>query len=214
MLERPPAEGHDDHRPQVRPVAGVHGEELGQEGEDRVDRVSDRRRLDAGLRPRSRREKTRDLYRFAVEAKPGEPAKLAVEEERTDRQQVALTNLDDNAIQFYQSAKVVSEKVKAALAEIVKRKHELQQVAVDRQQLEQRIRQIGEDQARIRQNMDQLDRTSDVYKSYVKKFSDQEAEIEKLSERDRRADGAGDQPAEVARRVPDGARPAIARIRR
>ena len=40
--------------------------------------------------------------------------------------------------------------------------------------------EIGEDQARIRQNMAQLDRNSDVYKSYVKKFSDQETEIEKL----------------------------------
>ena len=48
-----------------------------------------------------------------------------------------------------------------------------------KQQLEQRIKQIGEDQARIRQNMVQLDRTSDVYKNYVKKFSDQESEIEK-----------------------------------
>ena len=124
-------------------------------------------------------EKTRNLYRFAVEAKPGEPAKLAVEEERTDHQQVALNNLDDNAIQFYLSAKVVSEKVKEALAEIVKRKHALQEVAVKKQQLEQRISEIGEDQNRIRQNMAQLDRNSDVYKNYVKKFSDQESEIEK-----------------------------------
>jgi predicted nucleic acid-binding Zn-ribbon protein len=124
-------------------------------------------------------EKTRNLYRFAVEAKPGEPAKLLVEEERTDRQQIALGNLDDNAIQYYLSAKVVDEKVKEALKEIVKRKQAIQEVAVKKQQLEQRIAQIGEDQNRIRQNMAQLDHNSDVYKSYVKKFSDQESEIEK-----------------------------------
>ncbi len=76
---------------------------------------------------------------------------------------------------------MVSDKVKAALAEIVKRKHELQQVAADRQQLEQRIHEIDEDQNRIRQNMAQLDRTSDLYKSYVKKFTEQEEEIDKLS---------------------------------
>jgi hypothetical protein len=124
-------------------------------------------------------EKTRNLYRFALEAKPGEPTKLLVEEERTDHQQVALGNLEDNAIQFYLSAKVVGEKVKAALAEIVKRKQALQEITVKKQQLEQRIREIGEDQSRIRQNMAQLDRGSDVYKNYVKKFSDQESEIEK-----------------------------------
>jgi hypothetical protein len=130
--------------------------------------------------PEKPTEKTRDLYRFAVEATPGKPAKLDVKEQRTDRQQVAINNLDESAIGFYLSAKVVSDQVKAALAEVVQRKHGLEQVAQRRQQLEQRIGQIGEDQARIRQNMAQLDRQSDVYKSYVKKFSDQEAEIEKL----------------------------------
>ncbi|MFZ1932855.1 MAG: DUF4139 domain-containing protein [Thermoguttaceae bacterium] len=132
--------------------------------------------------PEKPTEKTRDLYRFAVEAKPGEPAKLTVEEQRTERQQIALTNLDDNAIQFYQSAKVVGEKVKAALAEIVRRKTELQQVAAKRQQCEQRIRQIAEDQNRVRLNMDRLDRTSELYKSYVKKFTKQEEEVVKLNE--------------------------------
>jgi hypothetical protein len=125
-------------------------------------------------------EKTRDLYRFAVEAKPGEPAKLTVDEERTDRQQVALTNVDDGTIKIYLSAKAVSDKVKAGLGELVKRKHDLQQVAAEKQQREQRIREIGEDQTRIRQNMAQLDRNTDVYKNYVKKFSDQEGEVEKV----------------------------------
>jgi len=132
--------------------------------------------------PKKPTEKTSDLYRFAVEAKPGVPATLVVDEERTIRQQVALTNLDDNTIQFYQSAKVVGDKVKAALSEIVKRKHELQQVAVGRQQREQRIRQIAEDQNRVRLNMDRLDRASELYKSYVKKFTNQEEEVVNLNE--------------------------------
>ena len=132
--------------------------------------------------PKKPTEKTRDLYRFAVEAKPGEPAKLLVAEEHVERQQIALNDLDDNAIQFYQSAKVVGEKVKAALAEIVKRKHELQQLAATRQQRDARIHQITADQDRVRQNMDRLDRTSELYKKYVKKFTDQEEEVAKLNE--------------------------------
>jgi DNA repair ATPase RecN len=90
--------------------------------------------------------------------------------------------LDDNAIQFYESAKVVSEKVKTALSEIVKRKHELQQLATTRQQRDGRIRQITADQERVRQNMDRLDHTSELYKKYVKKFTDQEEEVAKLNE--------------------------------
>ncbi|MEN6448918.1 MAG: DUF4139 domain-containing protein [Thermoguttaceae bacterium] len=132
------------------------------------------------IAPKKPTEETRELYRFAVTAKPGEPAKLGVEQERTERQQVAIDNLDDNAIRYFVSMKVVSQPVKAALGEVVKRKHEIEQVAAHRQELEQRIGQINEDQARIRQNMAQLDRTSDVYKSYVKKLSNQETEIEKL----------------------------------
>jgi hypothetical protein len=132
------------------------------------------------LKPKEPTEKTRDLYRFAVAAKQGEPAKLGIEEQRIDRQQIAINNLDDNAIRFFVSAKVVSDQVKAALAEVVKRKHEIEQVAVQRQQLEQRIGQINQDQARIRQNMAQLDHATELYKNYVKKFTDQEAEIENL----------------------------------
>ncbi len=135
------------------------------------------------IKPKTPTEKTRNLYRFAVEAEPGEPAKFVVEEERTIRQQVALTNLDRGAIRFYLSAKVVSDKVKAALVEVVKRKHELQQVVVERKQCQQRIAAIEKDQSRIRQNMSRLDRTSDVYKRYVKKFDNQETEIENLRSR-------------------------------
>jgi hypothetical protein len=132
------------------------------------------------VKPEKPAEKTRDLYRFAVAAKPGEPAQLTVEEERTDSQRIALTNMDDGSIKFYLSAKVVSDQVKDALKEIVKRKTELGQLTAKKQQLEKRISEIGEDQTRIRQNMAQLDRNSDVYKNYVKKFSDQESEIENL----------------------------------
>jgi len=130
--------------------------------------------------PKEPAEKTRDLYRFAVDAKPGEPTKLLVEEERIDRQQVALTNMDENAIQVFLSAKVVSEKVKAALAEVIKQKAAIQKVVRDRTLLEQQVNTIGQDQSRIRQNMDKLDRTSDLYKRYVKTLTDQEDKLESL----------------------------------
>jgi hypothetical protein len=132
--------------------------------------------------PQKPAEKIRDLDRFAVEAKPGEPATPTVKEERIERQQIAVASLEDNAIQFYQSAKVVGERTKATLAEIVKRKREFQQVAASRQQREQRIRQIGEDQNRARQNMDRLDHASKLYKSRIKKLITQEEKVVKLNE--------------------------------
>ena len=130
--------------------------------------------------PKEPAEKTRDRYRFAVDAKPGEPAKLVVDEERTEPQMIALTNIDENTIAFYVRSGKVSEKVKAALADVIKQKQAIQEVAQKRGQLEQQIRTITEEQARIRENMGKLDHGTDLYKRYVKKFSDQEDEIEKL----------------------------------
>ena len=132
------------------------------------------------LLPKEPAEKTRDRYRFAVEAKPGEPAKLLVSEERIDRQLTAITNVDDKTIEMLSNAKVVSEPVKKALAEIVHRKQRIEQTVAQRQQLEQRIREIGEDQSRIRQNMAQLDHDTDVYRNYVKKLSNQESQVEQF----------------------------------
>ncbi len=132
------------------------------------------------VKPKEPTEKTRDMYRFAVEAAPGVPAELTVEEERTARQRVALTNLDRDEVQLYMSAKVVGQRVKDALAEVVERRHDIQQVLAERKRCQQRIAAIEKDQSRIRQNMSRLDRTSEVYKRYVKKFSDQETEIEEL----------------------------------
>ncbi len=130
--------------------------------------------------PKEPAEKTRNMYRFLVEAKPGEPAKLVVDEERIEDQQVALTNLDDGSIRIYLSAKVVSEEVKAALGQVIKLKSELGQVQVKRQQLTAQIQVIEQEQNRIRQNMAQLDRNGDLYKRYVQKFTEQEDLNDKL----------------------------------
>ena len=132
------------------------------------------------VKPTTPTEKTRDIYRFAVEAKPGEPVKLAIEEERIGQQQLALTNIDDNAIRIYRSSKAVSNQVKEALAESAKRKHALWAVETRRRHLEGPIGEINQEQARIRQNMAQLDRNSDLYKRYVKELNDQEDQLAKL----------------------------------
>ena len=132
------------------------------------------------VNPKEPAEKTRDMYRFLVEAKPGQPTTLTVEEERTEMQQVAITNLDDGMIGIFLQAKVVSDQVKAALKQAVALKAEWQALQVKRQQLEEQIRIIEQEQNRIRQNMAQLDRTSDLYKRYVQKFAEQEDQNDKL----------------------------------
>ncbi len=130
--------------------------------------------------PEKPAEKTRDLYRFALTAEPGKPAKLTVEEEQVVSQEIAANNLDQNAIQVYLRSPKVSDEIKQALQEIIKRKSEIEQLTQRRQQAEQQIAAITQEQTRIRENMAQLDRNSDLYLRYVKKFSSQEDEVEKL----------------------------------
>ncbi|HEX3658065.1 MAG TPA: hypothetical protein VHV55_19920 [Pirellulales bacterium] len=131
------------------------------------------------VQPAKPAEKTRDLYRFAVTAKPDAPAKLLVAEEQLIRQQIGLTNLNETTIQFYVSSKAVSEPVKAALGELVQKKRDLQSLQQRNMELQARITAISQEQGRIRENMQQLDRTSDLYMRYVKKLNEQEDEIEK-----------------------------------
>jgi hypothetical protein len=145
--------------------------------------------------PKEPAEKTRDQYRFALEAAPGKPAELVIDEKRTIHQEFALTNLDDGTILVYINAPQVSEKVKAALQEVIRRKAEIQNIAVQRGQLEQQIQVIGQEQERIRQNMTQLGRDTDLYRRYVKKFGEQEDQVEKL-----RTDIAKLQADETAKR--------------
>ena len=45
---------------------------------------------------------------------------------------------------------------------------------------EEQVQVVGQEQDRIRQNMAQLDRNSDLYKRYVKKFGEQEDQVDTL----------------------------------
>ena len=125
-------------------------------------------------------ETTRDRYRFDVTAEPGKPAKLQVVEEQVVVQQVALTNLDDGAIRFYSSTQATSPAMKEALADVVKRKREIERIVQERAQREQEVAVVGQEQERIRQNMQQLDRAGDLYTRYVQKFAQQEDRVETL----------------------------------
>ena len=130
--------------------------------------------------PETPEEKTRDRYRFAVVAEPGKPVTLEVAEEMPIEETQVLTNLDDDAILFYSRAKATSPAVREALAEVVRRKREIEQLVRDKGVREQEIATIDQEQARIRGNMGALDRTSDLFNQSVRKFADQEKRIETL----------------------------------
>jgi hypothetical protein len=135
------------------------------------------------VEPKEADEKTRNLYRFELAAKPGVPTSLPVKEAYTASQTVVLTNLPDDTIALFLRAKEVSEEVRDALREVARRKTEIQQVANQRQEFERQIQVIDQEQRRIRENMAQLSKDSELFRRYEAKFTKQEDDIETLRER-------------------------------
>jgi hypothetical protein len=80
----------------------------------------------------------------------------------------------------YINAPAVSDEVKKALGEVIKRKQAIAAVVAKRQELERQIGVIDAEQKRIRDNMAQLPKESDLFRRYVTKFTQQEDQVEAL----------------------------------
>lgn len=126
-------------------------------------------------------ETTRDRYRFAVEVEPDQTRELTVDERREIKQTINLVDFNDTRYSFYLSAQQVTPEVKAALEEYQRRRAEITKLAQQRQQHQGRLALIENEQARIRKNMQQLPRDSELYKRYIKKFTEQEDAVEQLN---------------------------------
>ena len=70
--------------------------------------------------------------------------------------------------------------MKEALTAVIERKREIERFVQERAKREQEVNVVGQEQERIRQNMAQLERTSDLYTRYVQKFAVQEDRVETL----------------------------------
>ncbi len=125
-------------------------------------------------------ERTRDLYRFAVEVVPDQTAELVVREEQPREQTLRLSDVGPDAILAYIRAPQISDPIKQALQQVVTLRRQLDATTVQREQREQQIRSIAEEQQRIRQNMERLDRNASLYTRYVSKLDEQESAIETL----------------------------------
>jgi len=123
-------------------------------------------------------ERTRDVYRFEVKLPAGKSASQEVVEEQDVQTTVQLTNSDDNQMRFFLSQPVVSEAVKSALNKALELKGKLSETQRELQQQERQLKVIVDDQVRLRANLKEMPPTAEAYKRYLKKFDDQETQIE------------------------------------
>ncbi|MHC1766062.1 MAG: hypothetical protein AB9869_17470 [Verrucomicrobiia bacterium] len=132
--------------------------------------------------PKEAAERTRDVYRFSVDVSPDSPATLTVREEKPLVEMVQLVDSGFDQIALYQRAKVVSPRVKEALEKVVTLRNRWNDTTQEIARREQRMKEISDEQGRIRENMTRLSQTSELYSRYLKKLDQQETELENLRE--------------------------------
>lgn len=133
-------------------------------------------------KPEKPTERTREMYRFQVEVGAGQSTALEVLEEQQGSSTVAITDLDETMVRFYQTSTVASPALKKALDEALKRRLAIRDVERQRAEVEAQHNGIREDQQRLRANLRELPQTSAAYKRYLEKLDAQESEIEKLQD--------------------------------
>ena len=130
--------------------------------------------------PREPTEKTRSVYRFAVDVDASQSITFDVVEAQTVEQFVALLSVEDSGLAVYLSEQSASEEVKAAIRLFIQRRRELRKIVAARQAIEHELSEIDKEQTRIRKNIGGLDRDGELYARYLKKLDEQETQIEAL----------------------------------
>jgi hypothetical protein len=131
-------------------------------------------------------ERTRDLYRFQVKVPAGKTVTFEVVEERTVVVEVVLTDADDQTVLRYLSSAPPGGALRDALTKARELRGKLVATRRAIAQTERQLKRIVEDQARLRANMERVPKDSAAYQRYLKKFDEQETEIERLQEAVRR----------------------------
>jgi hypothetical protein len=125
-------------------------------------------------------ERTRDLYRFELKLPAGQAGELDVVEERDLQQSVQFANADDQQIRFFLQQPALSMAVRRALEQAQALREKVAGAQRELEQVERSLKQIEQDQGRLRANLKEMPPTAAAYKRYLEKFDQQETEVEKL----------------------------------
>jgi hypothetical protein len=123
-------------------------------------------------------ERTRSFARFEVAVQEAGIARLTVSEERKDAVAFAL-NTANVELDGWLASPVLTAAVRAAISRAKADRAAIAGFADTINDERSALKAIAEEQGRIRANIERVQRDSDAYKRYLKKFDDQETEIER-----------------------------------
>jgi hypothetical protein len=131
-------------------------------------------------------EETPDVLRFQTTLKAGESKTFIVKEQKDLDTSVVLSNTPDALIRYFIDLSETNASLKQKLKESLALKakwdgslQELKQVAAE-------LATLSADQDRIRKNLRETPKEAEVYVTYLKKLSDQEKEIDQLTEKQKK----------------------------
>ena len=128
--------------------------------------------------PAKPKEQARNAYRFEVVCESKKPVELLVEEHLPRQSQVSFSNSSDESIRLLFKANVTTEKVKKALEKAMALRSQVSDAQLMVRREQKILADIERDQNRMRQNLAQVPPSSEAYKKYVKKFDEQEEQID------------------------------------
>jgi len=134
-------------------------------------------------------EDTSDFYRFQTGVKSGETKTFTVKEERDIASSVTLTNNADGQIRYFINLAEASPTLKKKLGEALELKGTWDVALRDLNQVMADLNRLNADQDRIRKNLRETPKEAEVYQTYLKKLSDQEKEIDGLTNKQKKLMG-------------------------
>jgi hypothetical protein len=120
--------------------------------------------------------------RFSLRLAPGTSGSIEVHSERQQVVTLSATLIPIDDLEKLVANPKVSERVRDALKNVLNYRSVLNEDRFQMADLEKRLKEIGEDQDRLRKNIASLPPTSAAHKRYLQKFDAQETEIEGIQE--------------------------------
>jgi hypothetical protein len=125
-------------------------------------------------------EETAGAHRLTVALKAGEAQTVMAVLEMPVLETLRVADMADDQIAEVTDTRSVATEIKNAFAELARLRRLLAQRQAEEEQIKAKIATLQTDQARIRDNLERVDRDSGLHKRYVEKLNEQETQFETL----------------------------------
>jgi len=129
---------------------------------------------------KQRYEKAIDGDRFRITIDPKKSQNYSIVWQQMQYESVAIGNFDFGNLDYYLAQKVISPELKAKLGVVAAKKAKINDIQTQITAQNTAMKAISEDQARLRENMRVLDKSSKLYQSYEAKLGAQEEKVVKI----------------------------------